>query len=652
MTQHRRLVLPTLLAIVLSVPALRAGAAERWEPLPLYGGDVEVTAAPSRPSIVYAATPAAGLFRSIDSGESWHFVAYGPGRKRMRILSVDPRNPNRLYAALLPDGFNPFGVYRSDDGGRRWRLSRGLPAETTAITFDRRDPARIYAATSNGLFLSHDGGDTWAQLALPNVSLLAVALPPSHPGVVLVSNYTSESRQIQRSEDGGRTFVPVAEESVDGFVFDPTRPGRVYGYGFSILTIVRSDDMGMTWTRLEANNLLQTLAITPAGVLLAGTYGSGVIRSLDGGESWSPKPSRDSRPVDDVNSLAVLRNRVLAGGSRGIWRGTIEGREWRAASDGLQAQSVGVLAVAPDADSSLYVGVWRSLFITRNTGATFHTSTKSGLSLYLQHLVIHPRQTQTAYAWGCCTPNGSGVLRTDDGGLHWRALPYTGVSRDFQVLAVDPVDPDIVYAGGSFEPHSSPCTALRSLDGGETWSCMRPSGIYDFTDLAFDPRDSRVLYGLFGSAKQLYRSTDRGVHWSLVPANDVAKDVWQIEIDPMEPNRLYGTGGYNGVFRSDDGGRTWKHKGPGGASLAVVHDFLVDPSRPGRIYVALEVFRKGDPVGTGQVFRSDDAGDHWEALSDGLPGSVVLELAADPRGADVLYAGTAGQGLYRLHVED
>ena len=645
MLRHRRFLFPTLLAIFLSVPALQAGAAERWEPLPLYGGDVEVTAAPRRPSTLYAATPAAGLFRSTDSGESWHFVAYGPGRKRVRILGVDPRNPNRLYAALLPNGFNPFGVYRSDDGGRHWRLSRGLPAQTQAITFDRRDPARIYAATSNGLFLSHDRGDTWAQLALRNVGLFSVALAPSDPDVVLVSDYANGGVRIQRSEDGGRTFVPVAEERVNGFVFDAARPGRVYGFG--ILAIVRSDDMGVTWTRLEMNTPLKTLAITPAGVLLAGTYDYGVIRSLDGGESWLPQPGRDSRPSDDVNSLAVLRNRVLAGGTRGIWRGTTEGREWRAASDGLQAQSVGLLAVAPDAESSLYVGVWRSLFITRDTGATFHSfGTKFGLPLYLEHLAIHPRQTQIAYAWG------GGLLRTDDGGLHWRGLPYTGVNREFQVLAVDPVDPDIVYAGGFFEPHSSPCTALRSLDGGETWSCMKPSGVYDFTDLAFDPRDSRILYGLFGSARQLYRSTDRGVHWSLVPTNDAAKDIGRIEIDPLEPNRLYGTGGYYGVFRSDDGGRTWKRKSPGGAPLAVVHDFLVDPSRPGRIYVALEVFREGESVGTGQVFRSDDAGDHWKAMSDGLPGNVVVKLAADPRGADVLYAGTAGQGLYRLRVED
>ncbi len=88
MTQHRRFVFPTLLAIFLSIPALPAGAAARWEPLPLYGGDVEVTAAPGRPSTLYAATPTAGLFRSTDSGESWHFVAYGPDRKRVRILGV------------------------------------------------------------------------------------------------------------------------------------------------------------------------------------------------------------------------------------------------------------------------------------------------------------------------------------------------------------------------------------------------------------------------------------------------------------------------------------------------------------------------------------------------------------------------------------
>lgn len=55
---------------------------------------------------------------------------------------------------------------------------------------------------------------------------------------------------------------------------------------------------------------------------------------------------------------------------------------------------------------------------------------------------------------------------------------------------------------------------------------------------------------------------------------------------------------------------------------------------------------------TGSVFRSDDAGDHWEEMSDGLPGGIVTSLAADPRGANILYAGTYGQGLYRMRVEE
>jgi photosystem II stability/assembly factor-like uncharacterized protein len=180
---------------------------------------------------------------------------------------------------------------------------------------------------------------------------------------------------------------------------------------------------------------------------------------------------------------------------------------------------------------------------------------------------------------------------------------------------------------------------------------MNPLGGSDFTELVIDPRDPRILHGLFNGF--LYRSADRGQTWRRVAAQARALD--HLTLDPARQDRFFAlsyTG--PGVWRSDDGGRSWTFLTAGLPAIGFTHDLLLDPSRPGRVWVAIEVPEVGQ-VGKsqGRVFRSDDAGQHWTEVSAGLePGAVVTHLAADPRAADVLYAGTAGQGMYRLVVEE
>ena len=124
----------------------------------------------------------------------------------------------------------------------------------------------------------------------------------------------------------------------------------------------------------------------------------------------------------------------------------------------------------------------------------------------------------------------------------------------------------------------------------------------------------------------------------------------RLEVDPSRSERLYALAGSQ-LVRSDNGGRTWT------AKLAVLpagemHDFLLDPARPGRVWATAEYFEIGSYKSTSRVFRSDDFGEHWTDMSAGLrAGTVIVELAADPLSADVIYAGSAGQGLFRLEEE-
>lgn len=635
------LALAVLAAVLCSAPV----SAQRWEPLPLWGGEVRLAAQPvaSSPSIIYATTPGAGIYRSTDRGQTWQFAGPGPHRQSLEILGVDPHDERRLYAVATDDFGNLQGLYRSADGGGHWEgIDEDLfPGAVLGLAFDPRTPGRIYAATNRGLWRSADGGDSWSRSGFARYRVEQVAVP--RPGVVLASVLTGDDGTTLRSTDGGASFVEVFDQGVRHYAHDPIRPRRILGSTFNG-TIVASEDLGATWTVLSKPAwTLLSLAVTPTSVVLAGTLDQRVWRSLDGGRTWLPPPGTPvPRPPDSIHSLVVLRDRVLAGGLRGVWRGEHDGRGWRFASRGLRAQWVEPLEVG--SDGMLWIGVRGNFFTSRDEGETFQPR-RAGLFQggTLERLAVHPLEPAVAYTFECCD-----VLKTEDHGRSWRVLPYEGVRRDFLVLKVDPVNPDIVYAGGASEPHGSPCPAQRSLDGGESWSCMNPPGTHDLIALAVHPRDPRVLFGVFNSG--LYRSADRGASWEQLVPRGALPELEQIEIDPSRPPRLYGRA-RAGVYRSDNGGRSWRLllATPHG-QVDAIHDLLLDPEQPGGLWVAVEI-REGEEmtVATGHVFRSDDEGQSWREVSRGLrPGSIVIDLAADPESADVIYAGTAGQGLYRL----
>lgn len=640
------LVLTVLVLGATSAPA----SAARWEPLPLWGGTAQVAAGDS--SVVYAAAPAAGLYRSADRGATWQFVGDAPNRLPFQILGVDPHDPRRLYIASGEAGAEGMTFFHSEDGGRHWRRSdAGIPGSVLGLAFDPETPGRIYAAATFGLYRSEDGGAAWTRIAFDDVTVFQVAVAPGNPAVVLASTDQEELGTTLRSTDGGEGFLQVFDRAVQQFLFDPARPGRLYGLDI-FGNLHRSEDLGATWTSLSSLPFtFRVLAVTPAGILLAGSYGPGVARSLDGGATWeAATSSAEIRPPDVIGSFAVLDGEALAGGVfQGVWKSLTDGRGWRPARTGIRAQWIDVLEVAPGSGPTLWVGAQAGFFKSRDGGASFQPRRPGpGPFGILDVLAVHPRQPQIAYAFGCCAgePPSYGLMKTEDGGRSWRRLPYNGILRDVAVVEVDPVDPDIVYAGGFFEPHGSSCTALRSTDGGETWSCLNRQGISDFDALAIDPHDPRVLYALFNDA--LYRSTDRGEAWEWLP--DLT-GLGRLVSDPTRRNRLYAIEPEGpAVYRSDNGGRSWNFLTNELPPDGIVRDLLVDAS--GRVWAAVETRAVGVRKPTGHVFSSDDAGRHWSEVSAGLRGAIVLHLAADPREAGVVYAGTAGQGLFRLRMEE
>jgi photosystem II stability/assembly factor-like uncharacterized protein len=218
---------------------------------------------------------------------------------------------------------------------------------------------------------------------------------------------------------------------------------------------------------------------------------------------------------------------------------------------------------------------------------------------------------------------GSMLFKSVDGGATWSRRRLGTPAVYVLAVAVDPLSPNIVYAGTQAEG------LFRSTDYGDTWKSVGTelsAPMHPITFLATDPNKSGRLFASAGIA--FYLSEDHGETWT----NVLNITGWTVTIDPSSPLTVYATARAQGVFRSSDGGHTWQSINDGLTNLSMGRSapVIIDPTNHETLYVASE--------GGGGVFKSRDGGDHWFPVNLGLSDLSVFGLAMDPVNSSILYA--------------
>jgi len=188
-------------------------------------------------STTHYAADAVWVAKTVDSGETWTYSTVGGDY--VTSLLVDPATPSTLYAGVFHATPTGGGVYKSVDGGLRWRfVSGGIISPTgryydvNSLAIDPSGPSVVYAGTSGGgVFRSMDGGMHWvaANIGLGAVSVRALAIDPKSPSTIYSA---ADGEGIFKSTDGAKTWtaataglgmrLPVA------LAVDPSNPSRVY----------------------------------------------------------------------------------------------------------------------------------------------------------------------------------------------------------------------------------------------------------------------------------------------------------------------------------------------------------------------------------------------------------------------------------------
>jgi photosystem II stability/assembly factor-like uncharacterized protein len=246
--------------------------------------------------------------------------------------------------------------------------------------------------------------------------------------------------------------------------------------------------------------------------------------------------------------------------------------------------------------------------------------------------------------------NEGRIYRSDDGGAHWEPVTTpefapgdATIDQFVPSIAVDPKVAGTLYAAAdavvTFGHNFVGVGYLfKSLDGGERWSKVFDHS-NDPTTIVIDPIFSaNVWVGAYSAAAPvgIFKSVDSGADWLDVspPGFDACK---ALGIDPVNPAIVYAGGCLTPLFRSPDGGSSWKPISSGLPSDAAPPPaFAIAPSRTSTLYA-------GTLHG---VFRSTDSGEHWTSESAGIGDATILALTVDPRSASVAYAGTPA-GLFK-----
>ena len=240
----------------------------RWLALSEAPNDVwSVIQDPRDPSIVYAGTRPAGLYRSTDGGRVWSELAVpgvakfsdvNMGPTRVTQLLFDPYVVDRLWATI-----EIGGIYRSDDRGSSWRqLTDGLVSADVhgiAVTRTKTGARRILATTNRGLHISDDDGEHWrfSSLDSPWQYTRSVITRPDNPSIVFLTNGNGppgNDGRLLRSMDGGDSWEPLLlPGSLNSTVWcvatDASNPLLLFACT-NLGQLFRSTDGGDTWIRL------------------------------------------------------------------------------------------------------------------------------------------------------------------------------------------------------------------------------------------------------------------------------------------------------------------------------------------------------------------------------------------------------------------
>ncbi len=572
--------------------------------------------APSDPNVIYAGSGEGlqrpdlstgdGIYKSTDAGKTWQHLGLRDG-EQIPMISVDPRDPNRLFVAVLGHPYGPNaerGIFRSTDGGKTFEKVLYKDENTGGIdvVIDPSSPDTVYAALwaarqgpwengdfrgpTSGVFKSTDGGTTWKQLTggLPKEGLSRVGLEVCRADSKRLYAIVGARKDagLYRSDDGGESWRRVNEDEriwgrdgdFDEVRADPKNPDIVY-----VANVV-------TWKSIDGGKTFSSFRGAPGGddyhrvwinpndtntILIASDQGA--IVTVNGGVSWSSWYNQPTAQMFHVNADNAFPYRVCGG----------------------QQESGSACVQSRGDDGQITLREWHPVGVEEYGYAV--------PDLLDPEIVYGGKVSRYDRRTGQVQQVGPKPLRSGD---------YRTVRT--QPVVFSPVDPHILYFAAN--------TLWKTSNGGKSWTEISP-------DLTRKTWDVPANVGVYRDTPQA-KARQRGVIYAIAPSSLDINRIWIGTDDGL-------------IHLTTDGGKNWQDVTPPQlvpwAKVSIMEASHFDPLTA---YAAINTFRLDDL--RPHILRTKDGGRSWTEIVNGIPdGGIINVVREDPKTKGLLFAGSETQ---------
>lgn len=641
------------------------------------GRSTAICGIPSQPYTFFMGATGGGVWKTTDAGMTWKNVSDGQIEAgSIGAIAVAPSDPNVVYVGTgssAPRGniSAGIGMYRSTDGGRKWKHI-GLPnaGQIGKIEVHPQNPDRVYAAVlgqifgpnkERGVYRSNDGGETWQQVLFVSNTTGAIdlALNQDNPREIYAAMWRAERKPwtlidggkdggIWKSVDGGDHWEKLAGGLPDGLIgriglaLSPAKPERVWAI---IQTadekkggVYLTDDSGKSWDRVNRDHNLRQrgwyysrITAHPTDENSVYVNNVGFYKSVDGGKNFD---RRISTPHSD---------------NHGLW---------------INPNHPNIMINCNDGGAN----------VSLNGGNTWSTQYNQPTSEFYR-LTVDNQFPYRLYA-GQQDNSTISVPSHDPGGLTPFQNWYDVGGSECADVGVNLNNPDIVWAGSysgeitiknlktgqerqvTAYPHYTEGTEQRKLKYRWQWN---------FPILVSSYNSNEVYH----TSNYVHRTINNGQTWERIspdltrqldkyhdiPGGPIQHDATGVEVyssifafeeSPHYPGEFW-AGSDDGLLHiSRDSGANWVNITPKDMPFeGTINKIELSTHDAGRAFIAVYNYRYNDfkPY----IFRTDNYGETWTLLTDGKNGipenHFVRAIAEDPDRKGLLYAGTE-YGMY------
>lgn len=624
-------------------------------------GDVAV--APSNPDIIYVGSGEGlqrpdlsvgnGMYKSTNAGKKWQHLGL-TDVQQIGAVAIDPTNPNRVFVAAMGHPYGPNaerGVFRTLDGGKTWEkvLYKDENTGAVQVSIDPKNPNIIFAdlwagrqgpwengewnGSQSGLFKSVDGGNTWTKITrgLPTVKQglgrIGFCIAPSNPKRMYATVDAGEYGGMYRSDDAGESWYSISNDGRywgRGSDFaevkaDPQNEDIVYTAN---VVVWRSEDGGHSWKDFRGapgGDDYHRIWINPNNsdiILIAADQGA--IITVNGGETFSSWYNQPTAQFYHVSTDNAFPYNVYGGqqesGSVGIASrgndGQITFREWHP----VGVEEYGYVAADPLNPNIIYGG--KITKYDKRTGQVQNIApeaVRTGKYRFIRTVPVlfSPVNPHTLYF------AGNVLFKTNNGGMSWQVISPDLTRNEWDIpasvgiyttpalktmprrgviytIAPSYTDSNTIWCG------TDDGYIQITRDGGKSWKNITPAAIISWSKI------SLMDCGHFDN-------------------NTVYAAVNRIRCDDLHPH----------IYVTHNGGNTWEEKVNGLPDNEPINVVREDPKVNGLLFAGSE----------NAVYVSFDNGNHWQSLRLNMPATSIRDLVIKD---DDIVVGTHGRSFWIL----